>query len=404
MKTLLPLTETITPEDAATVSSVIADAEEAIYPIGGGTGLDYGMSPSQPGTGLELSKLNRLIDYPSRDMTITVEAGMTIAQLAETLRAERQRLPIEVPQADRATLGGVLATNTGGPRSYGCGSLRDYLIGVTAIDGRGTTYHSGGRVVKNVAGYDFCRLLIGSLGELGVVVELTLKVVPIPECFTLVTCGVSDLDRAETLLASLVTSATTPCAVKLAAGPEWSGCFDLPEDRSATLIVGFEGTEPEVDWMKKKIAEEWRAQDIGPIQNIDGTKLKDVWDRMVEFPVDGDPPLVVKANVLPSRVTDFCRTIEDLAPDISLLADGDGTVLVRIPEMPDDAPGLLVRRLHPVAVNFGGHASVIRRADPAGWTRPSIWGSRQASVDLMEAVKRQFDPRGILNPGRFLLG
>src|SRR6185295_16370910 len=116
---------------------------------------------------------------------ITVEAGIRIDELARVLAAEKQRLPIDVPQAHRATLGGVAATNASGSRRFGLGTIRDYVIGVSAVDASGRMFKAGGRVVKNVAGYDLCKMLVGSLGTLALITQLTLKLRPLPESTTL---------------------------------------------------------------------------------------------------------------------------------------------------------------------------------------------------------------------------
>ena len=178
-----------------------------IYPIGGGTSLDYGLPAARPGIGVSLAELNRVVDYPARDMTITVEAGITMAELADDAGGRAAMAADRRAAADAATLGGVVATASSGPRRYGYGTMRDYVIGISAVDGRGMPFKAGGRVVKNVAGYDFCKLLTGSLGTLGVITQVTLKIKPLPEQF-----GVRGLrraaivDMAEPLLAALVTS------------------------------------------------------------------------------------------------------------------------------------------------------------------------------------------------------
>ncbi|HEV3417127.1 MAG TPA: FAD-binding oxidoreductase, partial [Pirellulales bacterium] len=131
--------DTISPADQPAVATAIAGAfadGTPVYPVGGGTSLGYGLPAARPGIELSLAKLDRVIDYPARDMTITVEAGITMSALAATLAAERQRLPVDVPQADRATLGGVIATNFSGPLRYGHRTVRDYVIGISAVDGR----------------------------------------------------------------------------------------------------------------------------------------------------------------------------------------------------------------------------------------------------------------------------
>ena len=143
----LPLTKTESPQTADEMLAAVREcvaARTPIYPLGGQTSLDFGLLPKLPGVGLSLAGLTRVIDYPARDMTVTVEAGIRMADLQKLLAGERQRLPIDVPQADRATLGGVIATNANGPRRYGQGALRDYVIGISAVDGHGNHLGGGG--------------------------------------------------------------------------------------------------------------------------------------------------------------------------------------------------------------------------------------------------------------------
>ena len=142
--------------------------------------------PGRPGVAIDTRSLGRVIDYPHADMTITVEAGITAAALRAVLAEQNQRLLIDVPQADRATLGGVFATNTSGPRRFGLGRPRDQIIGVSFVTSEGVVVKGGGRVVKNVAGYDFPKLLTGSMGTLGIITQMTLKVRPMPEASAIV--------------------------------------------------------------------------------------------------------------------------------------------------------------------------------------------------------------------------
>ena len=199
---LLPLTETRTPANQAELAAVVSEAHAAgtplQHPLGGGTSLEYGLPARQAGLGLSLTGLTRVVDYPARDMTITVEAGLPLAELAGILAGERQWLPVEGPQPAEATIGGLMATAWSGPRRYGWGTMRDFVIGVSAVDGRGIPFKGGGRVVKNVAGYDFCKLLTGSCGTLAVVTQLTLKLRPLPDRSGLAACTVSDLGPSRT--------------------------------------------------------------------------------------------------------------------------------------------------------------------------------------------------------------
>ncbi|MCA9245729.1 MAG: FAD-binding oxidoreductase [Planctomycetales bacterium] len=401
---LLPLTKTNTSDDEADVCAAIAEASAArtpVYAIGGGTSLSFGCLPSEAGLGVRTTSLAKLIDYPARDMTITVQAGMTYAELSRLLAQENQRLPIDPPQAEQATIGGILATNTSGPRRYGCGTLRDYLIGLSAVDGRGTLFHAGGRVVKNVAGYDFCRLLIGSLGSLAVVTQATIKVIPIPERSLMLACALRSANEMETMLADLVASPIMPSAVQVLCGKSVQKVFaDRWGDVRAVLAVGLEGTQAEVEWMRTSLESRWGQKRLA-IERVENERGEAVWRHLSEFPAADDPALVLKAVLMPSRVADFCDLVHSLAPEAELLADGRGHVFVKFLAPLDDAAGLLIRHLHPAAIQLGGRLAVVHNAEPQGWTRQMIWGGRTEADDFVDAIRRQFDPHNILNPGRW---
>src|SRR5262249_52416341 len=146
----------------------------ALYPLGGRTQLDLGLPPTAPGYGVELRRLDAGIDYPARDMTVTVGARLPPSRPQALLAPQNQRPPRGGPRPDRATLGGALATNASGPRRYGAGTLRDYVIGISTVNDEGHQTKAGGRVVKNVAGYDLCKLHVGALGSLGIITQVTL--------------------------------------------------------------------------------------------------------------------------------------------------------------------------------------------------------------------------------------
>ncbi len=404
----LPLSETQTPNDQPALAAALASANAgstAVYPIGGGTSLDYGLPATTPGLGLVLTGLNRVVDYPARDMTVTVEAGITLAELANTLATERQWLPVEGAQPQQATIGGLMATAFSGPRRYGYGTMRDYVIGMTAIDVRGVPFKAGGRVVKNVAGYDFCKLLTGSLGTLGVISQVTLKVRPIPECSALLSCELRDLEVAEKLLAAIVQSRTTPAAVELLCGPMWRQHASLGSLTAGTigrLVVGLEGAESEVNWMLGQLSAEWRELGIATAHAVTGEATAKLWESLQEFAALPDAPLVLKASVVPSRTTAFVQLVRQLDPDASIQAHaGSGIVLVRFEKFDaGDISRGLVAKLHPAAQRAGGGA-VVLSSTLDGWTREARWGNVTSAAPWMAKIKRQFDPQNLLNPGRF---
>lgn len=402
----LPLASTVEPTTQEELVAQVREAYETatpVYTIGGGTSLDFGLPGKQQGIGLRMTAINRIVDYPDRDMTITVEAGITMAALTAELARHGQRLPVDAAQAAQATLGGLIATNFSGPRRYGYGTLRDYVIGISAVDGRGTPFKSGGRVVKNVAGYDLCKLLTGSLGTLAVITQATLKVRPIAPATTFVACDIDDWQRSEEMLAGIVTSRTTPVAVEVVCGPHWrtEPMLTVPQRTIGRLLVGFEGNSSEVEWQVEQLSREWREGGVTNIDVQDGASAQALWVSLIDF-AGGTAPLVLKANLRPSAVIGFTKLLSETDPQVSLQAHaGNGIVLAHFSEFsPNDAARILIQQLQPAAVAAGGN--VIVWSCPAGdLTRQAAWGAAPSDAPLMRAVKKQFDPKGILNPGRF---
>ncbi|HEX4129622.1 MAG TPA: FAD-binding oxidoreductase [Pirellulales bacterium] len=386
----------------ADVIGVVRDAHDAdtpIYPIGGGTVTGFGLPVRRPGIELSLAELNRVVDYPSRDMTITVEAGITMQALAATLAAEGQRLPVDAPQSDFATIGGVVATNTSGPRRYGCGTIRDYVIGISAVDGRGTAFKAGGRVVKNVAGYDFCKLLCGSLGTLAVITQVTFKLKPMPEADAWVICDLPSCAAADPILTELVSSPTTPTAIELRAGGEFGA---IP-----SIAVAFEGSQPEVEWMVEQLQRQWQAQHVEPrvLREREETEL--AWEQStrhgVASAVEDGAMLICKFGVLPSRVAGLMQRLVELDATGSFLSQaGNGIVTARFANVgADGSAKFVITRLRPLAHAAGGHVVITWAAAPEQLTRQAIWGTGGADLAVMQAVKQQFDPKNLLNLGRY---
>ncbi len=274
--------------------------------------------------------------------------------------------------------------------------MRDFVIGVSAVDGRGIAFKGGGRVVKNVAGYDFCKLLTGSLGTLGVLTQVTLKIRPLPEKSVIVSCEPADLPMAEKLLAAMVTSRVTPAAVELAAGPAW--------ESACRVLIGLEGTAAEVDWMCRTLADEWQALGIREIQTATDDKAVQLWHRLRDFPIDRNSPLVLKVAVRPSEVVRYAALVQSIDPQASLLAHAaTGVLLVRFSAFDAaDISRTLVGKLQPAARASGGNCVVLSSSGLGELLRQAQWGPVDPATRWMVSVKQQFDPKNILNPGRFV--
>jgi glycolate oxidase FAD binding subunit len=403
----LPLVQ---PQSAAEVGDIVRRAAaggQAIYPIGGRTLLDIGLPPERPGIAVDLGSLSQVLDYPARDMTVAVQAGITMAQLQMLLATENQRLPIDVPRAEQATLGGVLAANVSGPRRLGLGTLRDYVIGISTVNDQGQEVKAGGRVVKNVAGYDFCKLHIGALGTLGIISQVTLKLRPLPECTSLVTFG-CEAAALERLLDQLHATRTRPVCLDLlnqAAVRFLVREFriNLPE-APWVIVVGFEDNSDAVGWQVRQLIQGLAPGDIQGSEARAGTACEPLWRGLIEHTANGRR-LTFKANLLPNAVAAFCRQADTLAESLRLHAhassgivyghlDGDLT-LPRVAAM--------LKELTDAAVRAEGNL-VLPRC-PVQWKRElPVWGRERGDLWLMRQVKEKLDPQHLFNPGRFLAG
>jgi len=382
---------------------------QALYPMGGRTMLDLGLPPTRHGTAIEMRGLDQVIDYPARDMTITVQAGITVARLQAILAPENQRLPIDVPRAAEATLGGILAANVSGSRRYGYGTLRDYVLGISAVNDEGQEFKAGGRVVKNVAGYDLCKLLIGALGTLGIITQATLKLRPLAEEHALVALGCNSETLAP-VLDLLHRSRTRPVCIDLvnraALVHVADGGAKLPGHETAwTILVGYESNAEAVQWQVQQLIHEVKGSCT--LDARLGSCAAALWDALTEFPArsPGAESLTFKANLLPAGVAEFCKRAAELPEQPLLQAHaGNGIVIGHV------GPGLTrergVRVLHDLRdLARPYHGKVIVLRCPSEWKRDiNVWGPPPADFAVMRAIKDKLDPKGIFNPGRFVGG
>ncbi len=395
------------PASAADVGEIVrrcAADGTAVYPVGGGTMLDYGLPPARPGVAVDLRSLDQVIDFPARDMTITVGAGITIAKLNEITRAEGLHLPIDVPDPDRATLGGAIACNVSGPRRYGYGTFRDYVLGITTVNDRGELVSAGGRVVKNVAGYDLMKLHTGALGTLGVIAQVTLKLRPVPEERGGVTAPFVPGAELAAVLDTVHTTKTRPMSiVAYQHSGRGSGWPDGPVDARWTwsVLLGFEGSTDAVRWQEEQACRELRGV-IGGVDVLPRNAAK------IDYRSASTPGQSIRASVRPSQVAALAVFAGGLSEIIGITAQpGSGAIEVtpyNAPESPNwDLPTArgVFRQLLDKAAECGGN--VVLQHGPAAWKRDiPVWGRPPADLALQKAVKCALDPQNIFNPGRFI--
>src|SRR6266849_3496193 len=224
-------------EDLAEALHAADSRSQAVAPIGGGTQLDLGMPPVRLDLIIETTRLNQVVEYEPADLTVTVGAGLRFAELQKQLAEQGQFLALDPPAAPGATLGGLMATNASGPLRFAYGTARDLVIGTRVANPDGTVTHAGGRVVKNVAGYDLNKLYVGSLGTLGVIVELSFKLAPIPPATNTVVGQFPDASAARGIINAVVQSPLSPLAIELL-GPRAASAAALPEAMLVVFRVG----------------------------------------------------------------------------------------------------------------------------------------------------------------------
>ena len=359
-----------------------AGSGQGVYPVGGRTTLDVGLPPIKPGFALDTTALNQVIDYPARDMTITVQAGITMAKLQETLAAEGQWLPIDVPNPEQSTIGGAVALNKSGPRRYGYGTLRDYVIGISFATDEGDNVKAGGRVVKNVAGYDLMKLQVGAVGTLGVVTQLTLKVKPRPEASAVIRMHCAAVELAG-ILDRLHASRSRPVVVDVCTdrshdGPSWS------------IWVAFQEKAATVEWQILTLMDEFKN---APVTDATAERGAEAEARMLSLVASTYPasPFVFKANVRPSATANFCNAAARLALRVQAHAL-NGIVIGH------STDGIL-KLLTGEAEKCGGNIAI--RRCPTAWKKSlPIWGKPGSDRELMRHVKRTLDPMNVFNPGR----
>jgi glycolate oxidase FAD binding subunit len=361
--------------EAARVMEQLAREGRRVAFVGGGTELELGAAPERIDAVLRTRGLRRIVEYQPADMVMVVEAGVTLAEIQAAAREHRQRLALDPPWPDRATIGGIVATGAFGPRRARYGGVRDLIIGVELVRADGAVAHGGGKVVKNVAGFDLPKLACGSLGTLGLIAGATFRLHPLPEASENVL--VPGLSAAEVvaILSRVRDAQLEPVAAAALRGP--SG-FDL-----ALCFEGFgKGVEQQIG----------RLRQLAPSAREAG----DAWARHDEVRTGG--PLRLKVAALPTQLPDADRLLAPLGlrfawyPTLGL-GFASGAAGDHAAALIADARAELARR--------GG--SLVVQAAPSG-LRVDPWGPPPPAFAVMRRLKDNFDPDHRLNPGRFVGG
>jgi glycolate oxidase FAD binding subunit len=353
---------------------------------GSGTKIGWGPAPRQVDVLISTVRLNAVVAHRYGDLTATVQAGATLADVNRELARHRQWIPLDPPFADRATIGGLVATNDSGPRRHRYGSPRDLIIGIEFARADGRLAKGGGIVVKNVAGYDLPRLLTGSFGSLGVIVTATFKLYPHTAASRTLVVEVSSPSDLGALALKLSASHLTPTALEFATHP-------------LRLAIRFESIEASVTQQAETAATLIAESGHDP-KVVPESAETQFWQDHASLAND-DRGALLKVSVLPSDLAETLTAIERLAGKRGYVAAGRagaGVFLLRVTEEVQLQKRVIdgLRDL----LQIGRGSAVIVKGSPELRAHVDVWGPIGDALTLMKSVKHQFDPAGILSPGR----
>ena len=396
---------TVYPKTQEELAAVIAWARNnrwGVLPTGSGSKLDWGglvkLDPANPpGAGAiaaaSTARLNRLVEHAVGDLTVTAEAGMKFADLQLLLAAAGQFLPIDPAYPQQATLGGIVATADAGSLRHRYRGVRDLLLGMTFVRSDGKIAVAGGRVVKNVAGYDLMKLFTGAYGTLGVISQVTFRVYPLPESSgTVVLTG--EINALSQTAQILLSSALTPSAIDLLS-PQLVAKLGL--GKGTGLVVRFQSIAPSVKQQSARLLE------VGEKLGLQGTSCCEneedqLWQRLPETMWDSGTKsaIICKIGIRPSEAV---TAINELPVQDALIHAGSGLGVLRFESATADTL-LQVRR---GCEAKGGFLTVLA-AEPEIKQQLDVWGYNGSAIDLMRRIKQQFDPENLLSPHRFISG
>lgn len=406
-------------DEAAAVVAACAEAGAAIIPWGGGTAMGLGNRPTHGDVVLFLERLNRIVEYDAANLNVTAEAGVRLADLQAALAERRQFLPLDPPAAARGTIGGLLAANASGPARLLYGTARDWVLGMRVVLPDGERIRCGGKVIKNVSGYDMNKLFIGSLGTLGIITEATFKLLPMPAVRASVVGAFAELDQAARVVTTVLDSVLLPEALELLS-PEAVGLLastvNLEGAAGYGLAVSLAGSPETVERQVRDFAALFRDAQARRAATLSGERTPPAWQAIREvfdlLPGPSAERVVCKIAVPISRTAELLAAAERSGQRHGLrtaVVAQAGSGVVR-------ACCLLGPKAPPAEVVAGGiqelrreaeaaeGSLVVEAAPPAIKAHVDAWGKPGEAFEVMRRLKADFDPRGLCNPGRFLGG
>jgi len=386
-----------TPAELASIITYTCDRNGKILLCGSGSKLSWGGLAHNVDIVVSTEGLNQVIEHAVGDLTVTVEAGTKFADLQAVLAKSGQFLPLDPASPESATIGGIIATADAGSLRQRYGGVRDLLLGITFVRADGQIAVAGGRVVKNVAGYDLMKLFTGSYGTLGAICQATLRVYPLPEASATVLLT-GDVEKLTQATKSLRASALTPAKFDLLSSLLVK---NLRLGEGMGLIANFASLKESVKQQSATLVEVGKQLGLHSSVYTDKDEFT-LWETLQQqMRQAGDSLITCKIGVLPEATVEVLSQIESICQGMGLIHAGTGLGVWRCPD-DTTVPEILKVRSH-LCQSSGGFLTILE-APIAFKQQLDVWGYAGNSLELMQKIKHQFDPKNILNPHRFVGG
>ena len=403
----------VIPGSVEEVSRLLAYAhleKLAVVPRGNGTKMAAGGIPGKIDLVLSMLRINRITEHDIPNLSLSVQAGITLAEVQKKLAGTGKGsfLPLDPPYSEQATIGGIMAANSSGPRRYFYSTARDLLLGLKAVSPNGDVVAFGGKTVKNVSGYDMTKLMIGSWGALGVITEITTKLLPLPEASATLLASFGDLPKAGAMTRKILHSVLLPSAMELMDG---RAAGQLAEKARYLVAFSLEGVGEAVDRQVAEIGEMATREGAVDTKVLKGEDERTFWIRVRDFALSSATPVILRTNVVISKLPEILGRYETMARDAGIACAmighaGNGILTSYLLDYGAEKISPIVDLIGKFTEEAAKHeGNLIVESSPRNLKeRVSVWGRPRSDEVVMRRLKETVDPEGVLNPGRFIGG
>ena len=395
------------PKTTHDLSNIVADSyinNQSISPWASGSLINLGNTIKRLNTIIDLSKMESLIDHNPGDLTLTTSANIKINEINELRKKHGQQINLDPPLPDRTTIGGAIATGLNGPAKWQFGHIRDYVIGMSVVQSNGKIVKTGGKVVKNVSGYDMSKLHIGALGTLGIINQISFKLIPIPKKEVTLIASFNDFPKSISASLEIFNSNILPLALSN---------VDNYLNLNNLTVVKIGGRNKSIKRQINECINIFNKYSSLSNEEYDSSESDKIWSEIRDFGWNNNKPnLLVKFSLHPAEILQFNNHLQKIKHDDFKV------IIISNPGFGNISLNFIPLGISPI--NYNNYLKVINNLNNIAPEIPrimtiencpteikanfDIWGDQNESIKIMKNLKNQYDPKNILNPGRFIGG